>query len=283
MRYFIQGILLEILMAASAWCRLHLHMHLAQQFIQHRWRSGSRHGLHSPFVYRLVDECVYAHQPKAPRGIASHFRALKHREGVLQGEDLGKGKITSRSIGDYARTSSMPDFQAELMHRLSAFLAPKRVLELGSNLGKSLCYAAAGSPSSSFTGVDGNAALVKQAHSSLAELDIHNAEVVHASFDDFLQQSEETFDWVFIDGDHRFEPTLRYFQLLKSKLNREGVLIFHDIYHSPEMMNAWNSIKKDRDVQVTLDLFFFGLVWLDLPQAKEHFSIRFPRSLFGLL
>lgn len=69
--------------------------------------------------------------------------------------------------------------------------------------------------------------------------------------------------------------------MIKSKLSTKGVIILHDIYHSTEMQSAWKKIKNDADVQVTLDLFFFGLVWLDLPQAKQDFKIRFPKSLFN--
>ncbi len=258
-------------------------MHPAFAFLAHRWRSKSRHGLHSPFIYSLVDQCVYAHAPAVDARVERHFSALKRDARLLKGMDHGQGKETIRSVADYAKTSAMPDVQAELLHRLAAYLKPMKALELGTNLGKSLSYMATGFSKGSFVGVEGNPALADHASDSLKILGIENANITCNRFDEVLKDASLHYDWVFLDGDHAYEPTMRYFLKLKERMAVGGVMIFHDIYHSPGMERAWTEIKKDRDVQVTLDLFFFGLVWLGLPQAKEDFSIRFPRSLFGLL
>lgn len=256
-------------------------MFQAAQFLHHFLSAGTRHGLHSPFIYALIEQCVYANEPRIPVKHSYLFNALKRQNVIVRGEDFGQNRITEKSVGYYAKRSTMPTFQAALLHRLVHFLQPTAVLELGTNLGSSLAAMALAADAANCIGVEGNAALREVSINHLKALKIENASVVRATFSDFLQSSNETFDLVFLDGDHRYEPTLRYFEMIKSKLSSKGVIILHDIYQSTEMQSAWKKIKNDADVQVTLDLFFFGLVWLDLPQAKQDFKIRFPKSLFN--
>jgi hypothetical protein len=40
------------------------------------------------------------------------------------------------------------------------------------------------------------------------------------------------------------------------------------------MTQAWEEIKADPMVRVTVDLFFVGLVYFRVEQVKEHFRLR---------
>lgn len=252
---------------------------LVKDFIGHRMRSNTRHGVHSPFVSALIDECIYASEPQVPASVQAHYRKLKKDTTSIEGLDLGRDEITSRTVSDYAIISSIPDFQAALLHRLVAYLNPEDVLELGTNLGKSLACMASANPNAKFTGVEGNAALARHAKGSLERLNLSHVRVISDAFDDFLANNKEEFDLIFLDGDHRYAPTMRYLEALKERLREGGAIIFHDIYWSEEMKRAWKDIKNDRNITVTLDLFFLGIAWIGKPPAKEHFSIRFPSKL----
>jgi hypothetical protein len=52
-------------------------------------------------------------------------------------------------------------------------------------------------------------------------------------------------------------------------------MIFDDIYWSLGMKEAWQEIKAHKDVTVTIDLFWIGLVFVRKGQVKEDFMIRF--------
>jgi predicted O-methyltransferase YrrM len=81
---------------------------------------------------------------------------------------------------------------------------------------------------------------------------------------------------VFIDGNHRKEPTLNYFNLLMHHVKNDSILIFDDIHWSKEMELGWEEIKKDERVLATIDLFFIGIVLFRKEfREKQHFLVRF--------
>jgi len=79
---------------------------------------------------------------------------------------------------------------------------------------------------------------------------------------------------VFFDGNHQKEATLEYFEALLPAIHNDSVFIFDDIYWSKNMTEAWKLIKAHPKVTVTIDTFFWGLVFFRSEQKKEHFTIR---------
>jgi predicted O-methyltransferase YrrM len=251
-------------------------------FVKHFTQAKTRHGVHSPFVYALIDECLYAHEPAMPVAVRSRYSDLVRDHSPLRGMDHGKGMASTRTIAYYARNSAMNDQQAALLHRFVHRVKPRRAIELGTNLGKSLASMATAYSEGEFTGVEGNAALADQAQKNMHALELSHAHIVHNTFDGFLENVHPGVDLIFIDGDHHYEPTMRYFNRAKSLLSDGGCVVLHDIYWSEGMKRAWSEIKKDRAVTVTVDLFFLGFVFFGNRQAKEDFKIRFPLRLCRL-
>jgi predicted O-methyltransferase YrrM len=259
-------------------------MQRSLDFYFHYFSSNSRHGTHSPFMYDLVEKCIYGKSDKTLIHLRSFFNALKKNETLVSGKDFGNdGASTSRTIAHYAKTSSMLDFQAKLLSRLVTYFKPKLVLELGANIGKSASFMASVNPSTLVHTVDANEGLTKVAQRNLDTLKLTNVTVFNATFESYFEQSEDIYDMVFVDGNHHYEPTIAYFTALKIRLSSEGIIIFHDIYYNDGMKRAWAEIKKDQDVIVSLDLFFFGIVWFGKNQAKEDFKIRFPKNLISII
>lgn len=86
--------------------------------------------------------------------------------------------------------------------------------------------------------------------------------------------SAPKYDLIYIDGNHKKEATLQYFEQLLPMVHNDTVLIFDDIHWSPEMEEAWEEIKDHSAVKVTIDTFQWGLVFFRREQEKEHFVIR---------
>jgi len=81
-------------------------------------------------------------------------------------------------------------------------------------------------------------------------------------------------DFVFVDGNHQKEATLRYFEWCLPKVHEDTLLIFDDIYWSDGMKEAWAEIKANPQVTVTVDLFWIGLVFFKGGRVKEDFLVK---------
>lgn len=75
-------------------------------------------------------------------------------------------------------------------------------------------------------------------------------------------------------NNHSKQATLDYFDLLLPTITNETVWIFDDIHWSEGMEEAWEIIKNNPKVTVTIDTFQWGLVFFRYEQEKEHFTIR---------
>jgi predicted O-methyltransferase YrrM len=109
-------------------------------------------------------------------------------------------------------------------------------------------------------------------------MQIRNIEVANGNFDVMLDDVLKKFDqldFVFFDGNHRKEPTLNYFNHCIEKAHENTVFIFDDIHWSDGMEAAWNSIKADDRVSITVDIFWFGLVFFKKGVAKQNFIVKY--------
>jgi predicted O-methyltransferase YrrM len=244
--------------------------------------NGKGHGIHSPFVFQLVikvlnDKTEYP----AYKTIEQQRSLLLGNETIIEVDDFGAGSVKGlkkkRVVQMIAATSLKPKKYAQLLHRLVNHFQPKTILELGTSLGITTSYLAAGNPSAKVITMEGSSSIASLAQASFEQLQLKNIETVVGNFDEILSSiGNNKFDFVFIDGNHRKEPTLRYFEQLLSCFHNNSVLVFDDIHWSREMEEAWDEIKNHASVTLTVDLFFVGLVFFRKEQKeKEHFEIRF--------
>jgi predicted O-methyltransferase YrrM len=157
------------------------------------------------------------------------------------------------------------------------YFKPKEILELGTSLGITASYLASANKGPQVTTLEGAATISTLAQQTFNAQQLTNIKLITGNFDDTLKDAvTKNYDFVFIDGNHRKEPTLRYFQQLLSCVHNNSVMVFDDIHWSKEMEGAWEEIKNHSSVTLTVDLFFIGLVFFRKEQKeKEHFVLRF--------
>ncbi|HEV9037409.1 MAG TPA: class I SAM-dependent methyltransferase [Puia sp.] len=256
--------------------------------------NGKGHGVHSPFVFDFVTHVLNDRRIYAEYAPIEMLRSrLSGDTGVLPIEDLGAGSVsgagTQRRVLDIVRRSAKPQRLGRLLFRIARHYRPGVMVELGTSLGLSTAYLAAGAgldraegeagaPGSRLYTIEGSAALAEAAAGNLRSLGL-DARIVTGNFDDELAPLLQTIppvDLAFIDGNHRYEPTMRYFESLFAHASPGAVLIFDDIYWSGEMERAWEDIRRDPRVMLTIDLFFLGFVFIrEEFRVKQDFTIRF--------
>lgn len=258
------------------------HLWRAKQYTKYLSKAKNRHGIHSPFVYQLLDEVVYdkTNYPDYEQ-VESIRLALLNRTDEIEITDLGAGSTINtsnrRKVADIAKNSAKGGKWGELLFRLARHFQPETMLELGTSLGIGSLYQSLGNPNGNLTTFEGcpNTATIAQEQFAQANV---NPNIVEGNFDDTLQpylDSIKKLDWAFIDGNHQKEPTIRYFHQCLEKCHNDSVLLFDDIYWSKGMAEAWQNIKTDERVSVTLDMFQLGIVFLRKQQPKQDFIIRY--------
>lgn len=70
------------------------------------------------------------------------------------------------------------------------------------------------------------------------------------------------------------KPDLKDFENLLPTLTNDAVWVFGRIHENTETEKIWKQIIQHEKVTVTVDTFYFGLVFFRKEQEKEHFTIR---------
>lgn len=247
--------------------------------------NGNGHGVHSPFVYDFIvkvlndDRTFYVFAD-----IEAQREEMLHNATVITIEDFGAGsrvkKSNERSISAIAGSSLKPKKYGQLLFRMVNYFDPATILEMGTSLGITSSYLAAAKADAALITMEGSAAIAGIAKKHFAHIGLKNIEQVVGNFNDTLaptlNQLNSPLDFIFIDGNHRYEPTMRYFEQLLPHTNENTVIVFDDVHWSAEMEQAWGAAKAHPAVTLTIDLFFVGLVFFRKEnKAKQHFTVRF--------
>jgi predicted O-methyltransferase YrrM len=265
---------------------MYSHFQLAQKYLRYYLTAsnGKGHGIHSPFVYDLVRKVLNDGDVYPEYALVEQLRRQLEKDGTLLSiEDLGAGSTLKstrqRSVGELARHAAKPKKLGQLLFRIARYYQPGTILELGTSLGLSTAYLAAGGKEPRVFTIEGAPAVAAVAEKNFMSLEWGNIDLTVGNFDTVLEPTLDRaggVDLAFIDGNHRLEPTLRYFNSLIGRVSASSMLIFDDIHWSREMEEAWDSIKKDKRVYLTIDLFFIGFVFFrDEFKVKQDFVIRF--------
>lgn len=259
---------------------------IAQQYLRYliAASNGRGHGMHSPFVYSFVRK-VLADRSIHPeyRPVESLRKKLLLDRRVLEVDDHGAGSVATsssqRTVASIAKTAAKPRKYGQLLFRMARFYRPSTILELGTSLGISTAYLSLGAPGARLITIEGAAAIAAIAEENMRQLSLQNVRLVQGNFDDCLGDTLrelQLVDLAFVDGNHRYEPTMRYFHQILQHTHNDSILIFDDIHWSREMEDAWEAVRDDPRVRCTIDLFFIGIV-LFRQEFREprHFTIRF--------
>jgi predicted O-methyltransferase YrrM len=251
-------------------------------YLFYRLKAKTRHGTHSPFVYRLVDKVIYDFNAKKIYPEIENIRAgLLKDDRIIKVTDLGAGSHLNnnrqKKTSSIAANALKSPKLAQLLYRLVADLQPGNIIELGTCLGVTTLYLQTAAPAAKVYTLEGCPETAVIAKESFKKAGLTNINLTTGNFDDTLPEiieGLEKLDFVFVDGNHQKQATLNYFEWCLPKVHEGTLLIFDDIYWSEGMKEAWAEIKAHPKVMVTIDLFWIGLVYFKTDQAKEDFVIK---------
>lgn len=257
---------------SSVWFRI-------RQWARFYRKAVTRYQIHSPFVFQLAEailedrRCFYAFEE-----IEWIRREMLGSNQKVDVQDFGTGNNRRRKLSEITRNAASAPSQGRMLFRLADWLAPRTILELGTSVGIGTMYLRAGNRLATMVSLEGCPQTISVARNNLEMLDLHRrTELVNGPFEETLTPALEKLvspDLVYIDGNHRKTPTIRYFETCLLYANDRTVFIFDDIHWSPDMEEAWLYIKNHPRITLTVDLYDISLACVNPDfREKQHFSM----------
>lgn len=244
-------------------------------------KSSNQHGVHSPFVYNLVTKCFYT---KTPATLWNLFinkkQQLLDNKKTIKVTDFGSGskvfKSNHRKVSEICKVAGISNKKARILIRLIHYFKPNDVLEIGTSVGLATSAIKVANKNATITTLEGCPETSKTASTFFNKNSFTNINTIVGNFSETIPKvtKNQQFDFIYFDGNHTKKSTLHYFETCLKTATNNSIWIFDDIYWSTEMKDAWSEIKKHPQITVTVDIFYFGIVFFRKEQATEHFKIR---------
>ncbi len=287
-------------------------LYQAQQFAKYYRRAKTRYNIQTPFAFNFIENILENDRNFYGFSIIEAIRhSLLKENKRIEIVDFGAGsqttKTKSRKIKEIAFSALSSDFQCRWLFNIVNEYKPKNILELGTSLGISTLYLSTASDIETkiFT-LEGDPKIAhvarmnwQNANHLLMQYTLANYDGVTNDLEkhienDILKSSPEIrliegdfektltttlnvlkrIDLAFIDGNHRYDATLKYFKQILPFTHANSILIFDDIYWSKDMTNAWNEIKNQPSVTCSIDLFWCGIVFFNTDiLTRQHLTL----------
>lgn len=251
-------------------------------FVLYFFRAETKFDVHSPLVFDFINNVLEEDKWYYCFNDIEQLRSvLLSSEETMVVTDFGAGSqvLTSkqRKIKDIAANSLSTPYFCQILFSLTQWLKPKKVLELGTSLGVSTLYISKSGSTAEIITIEGCNKIAEKAAQAFKLYNADNIKLINGDFDSVLvstlKESGKTNLFV-IDGNHRKQATLRYFEQCLAHADEKAVFVFDDIYWSAEMAEAWQEIKSHPKSRLTIDIFQYGLVFLhDDVLEKQHFTL----------
>jgi len=251
-------------------------------YVRYLFASSTRYGVHSPFVYDFISKAMRAKLPKNKiEKLRDYRKSLSKDSGSIHVTDYGAGSrifnSNNRRINKIAKHAGISKKKAIILQKIISFYQPKKILELGTSLGIGTAAMCISSPTSNIISIEGCPNTAKKALEYFTKFNFKNIELKIGKFSKILPSIyiNNTFDLIYFDGNHQKNATIEYYNACLESVHNDTLLIFDDIHWSKGMEEAWNYIKQQQKVTVSIDLFHLGLIFFRKEQVKQDFILRY--------
>ncbi|MEO0559950.1 MAG: class I SAM-dependent methyltransferase [Bacteroidota bacterium] len=204
-------------------------------------------------------------------------RRLASSRATVEVVDYGAGtkggqRPPMRRISDIVARAATGPAWGRFLYALARAQQPRRVLELGTNLGISAAYLGLamrrteqeGGVSGHLVTLEGAPSLADLSHRHLDELAISDrVEVITGRFVDTLPNvldAHGPFDLVFIDGHHEEDAAFSYANSIRPHLTPSALVILDDVEPGRPVRRAWQRLREAHPEDGALWLGKLGLL-----------------------
>lgn len=237
------------------------------------------HSIHSPFFFDFYVNVIKASkQDEGHEPVEAIRTSLLENKTPIEMADLGAGSHRhngNTTIAQVAKVSLSSVRLSNLYERICHYNDSKYIVELGTAMGINTLYLANNNSKKVFT-FEGSQSLINIALTHFELFDKQNIKLIEGNIDKTLPQflqATDKINFVLMDANHRYEPTIRYFNQLVRRLNEKSIVVIDDIHWSEEMEKAWKELHKHELVYGSIDLYRCGILFFDPALNKQHFIL----------
>ena len=133
----------------------------AGRYISYLLKAKNTHGIHSPFVFDLLNDVIYNNTPfYIFKPLEAYRKSLGLNQNVMEIEDHGAGSSfksgNMRTISQISRQSVKGAKYAQLLFRLAEHRKAGTIVELGTSLGITTLYFSYACPKARIVTVEGS-------------------------------------------------------------------------------------------------------------------------------
>lgn len=192
------------------------------------------------------------------------------------GSRVGGG--SQQKVSNITRYASTPPRFSRLLARLISRFQAQTIVELGTSLGLNALYMALANPAAQLYTLEGSKRIASLAGKHFKTLGAQNIRIIEGNIDQTLEAvlaNLTKIDLLYMDANHRYEPTMRYFEQALPKLHQNSLVVLDDIHWSAGMNRAWQAIKTKPEVSLSLDLFEAGILFFNPDLPKADYMLKF--------
>jgi len=186
------------------------------------------------------------------------------------------GSNKTMLVKDICNKAASKPIWAQFLYLITKNFSNPQFLEIGTNLGVSGTYileALKDKKNSKFFTMEGIPQLCEIADNQFSRICSNSKYKIYKglyknTFSELIKDNNN-FDIIFIDGNHKKDPTVQYFSELQNKLSSKAIIIFDDINWNSEMQEAWHIVKSYKNVTYSIDMFKFGLLIVDNTKVSK--------------
>ncbi len=222
-----------------------------------RFRHG--HGVHSPFAFSFINDVV-----EEKNSYYAYKRIIDYID-----------RVRNR----FLHTSEAPLKYLRLLFRISNYLRPQNVIQIGCNNGDSLLYLQYPSQSIRCYLLESNkqkaesALLIAGNNPQIRIINVSETELSE-TFEKTLHANNHT-DLIIFHNSISLKTKQKTLEMCLNLQKERTFLIIEGINRSKEMMLFWKETIKDKRIAVSFDLISFGIVVIDQHLHKKNYKLFF--------
>lgn len=238
------------------------------------------HSLQSPFVYDLYCHSLRrsTRRKRCNPDVELLRKQLILESSTIQVSTMGAGSsmpaTQARRVSQIAASGISSTDQSEILVNLIEQFDCQSILELGTSLGLNAINLSRAIGVDRVVTIEGNRELANKATAHFDQLDINNISLKVNDIDDYFDSNQDTFDMIYIDANHTYEATIRYFDKGLKILNNNGIIIIDDINWSREMARAWTHLTS-KNTFLTIENDKLGIIFASKSLKKNNYILRF--------